>query len=73
MKLFRLETVGLGDYWVIANDPTEAEIALGKILDGSNYGFYEKRTVKTINYIAESIDNLTFVSGKKLIINIPVK
>jgi hypothetical protein len=45
-KLYKLSTAGLGDFWVIEEDPTKAEESLKKILDsGDGYGFSSKRTV----------------------------
>jgi len=55
MKLYKLST-GLGDYWVIAKDPTSAENKLMKILDDEDYGFASGRTVTVLTLIAESID-----------------
>jgi hypothetical protein len=54
MKLYRLVN-GLGDYWVIANDPTEAENKLKEVLDAGDYGFSSKRIVKEIHLVAEEI------------------
>lgn len=55
MKLYKLINE-LGDYWVIANDPTEAEKKLMKVLDdGEGYGFTSKRIVKQIHLVAEEI------------------
>jgi hypothetical protein len=52
MKLYKLIT-GLGTYWVIAKDPTEAETKLNTVLNaGSGYGFSE---VKEIHLVAQEI------------------
>ncbi len=53
-NLYLLTTNGLGDYYVLANDPTEAQKALIKILDDQNYGLYNDRRVINIKWITES-------------------
>lgn len=55
MKLYRLIT-HLGNYWVIAEDPTKAELKLKTVLDaGQGYGFSEDRIVREIHFIADQI------------------
>lgn len=53
-KLYRLEN-GIGSYWVIAKDPTDAESKLMNILNTSDYGFSKDRIVKEIHLIADEI------------------
>ncbi len=65
MKLYKL-TTGLGDYWVIANDPTQAEHKLTTILDVADYGLTKKRIVTQINLIADEIKD-EFLTDKFLI------
>lgn len=78
MKLYRITTRGLGDYYVIANDPTEATTKLAKVLNaGDGYGFYDKRKPDTITHIADEClfvndrNSFPFLLGgdAKLIIN----
>ena len=55
MRLYKLIN-GLGEYYVIANDPTEAEQKLKTVLDaGNGYGFERKRKVTGIDIIADEI------------------
>ena len=67
MKLFQLTTTGLGDYWVVANNPTEAENKLVNILNEYNYGYSTCRKVTIIKIIAEHITD-QFLTGKRLVI-----
>ncbi len=67
MKLYKLETAGLGDYWVLGNDSAEAEIKLSKMLEEASYGFYKDRRIHTIHIIAESADDKRFLTDKKLV------
>ncbi len=53
MNLYLLTTNGLGDYHVIANNPTEAQEFLKQTLDKQNYGFSYQRRVTNIQWIAE--------------------
>lgn len=67
-KLYRLVN-GIGDYWVIAKDPTEAEDKLMLALNAADYGFTKDRVVKEIHLIADEIYGGSFgVSGKFLVI-----
>ena len=66
MKLYKVENK-LGIYWIIANDPTDAENKLLNILDRNDYGFFDDRKVKQITVIAEAIDN-QFLTDKYLIL-----
>lgn len=63
MNLYRLHN-GIGDYWVVATDPTQAESKLKEVLDhGSGYGFSSDRQVTQINLIAESIEKSSLPVG----------
>jgi hypothetical protein len=53
-KLYLLTTIGMGQYYVIAENPSEAECALISTFEKQDYGFYEKRKVKNIEIVAES-------------------
>lgn len=52
-NLYPLTTAGLGDYYVLAKDPTEAQNALRKILDDQDYGISDKREVVLIKLISK--------------------
>lgn len=52
-NLYKLST-GLGTYYVIANDPTEAQYSLEEVFRKQDYGFDHKRKVTNIELIAES-------------------
>lgn len=45
----------IGDYYVVANDPTEADQALRRILDEENYGSSDERATSTITIMATEI------------------
>lgn len=62
-NLYRL-TTRLGDYWVSASHPTEAQEKLVNILDVGNYGFSKDRKVTTIELIAEGIGDNGIQPGK---------
>ena len=53
-NLYLVSTSGLGQFHVIANDPTEAEKALIKIFDDQDYGFRSDRRVIDIKWLAEA-------------------
>lgn len=53
-NLYLLTTKGLGDFHIIANDPTEAQNALIKILQEQDYGLSEHRHVMNIQWLAEA-------------------
>lgn len=61
MKLYKL-TTGLGDYFVIANDPTEAEQKLSKLLNENDYGYARDKKVTKFEVLAEEADN-QFLTG----------
>ena len=57
MKTLYKISNGLGDYYVIANDPTEANNKLKEVLDaGQGYGFSSNRKTKSIIPVAEEIE-----------------
>lgn len=65
MTLYKIEN-GIGTYWVVAEDLTEADEKLTKVLDYADYGFIAQRKTITITVIAEEVeDNLT---GKFLVL-----
>ncbi len=69
MKLYRLDTkLSDGTYWVLANDPTDAETKLSTFLYKHDYGFSNDRKVTSIMPIAESVSDEAFITGKKLIL-----
>lgn len=58
-NLYLLTTKGLGDFYVLASDPTKAQESLIKVLDYGKYGFDEDRFVTNIQWITESLEQLT--------------
>lgn len=65
MKLYGL-TTGIGYYYVIANDPTEAEQKLSKLLNENDYGYARNRSVTKFEVLAEEADN-RYLTGKYLV------
>jgi len=55
MKLYKIETKNLGEHWVIAQHPTEAEQKLTEALNKSYHGFMYQRRASVITVIAEAI------------------
>lgn len=55
-NLYQLTTRGLGDYYVLANDPTEAQDALKRIFNDQKYGSTDDRRILNIKWIAEAFD-----------------
>ena len=45
MKLFLLTTTGLGDFYLIADTPNDAENALINYLNKADYGFNNLRSL----------------------------
>jgi len=69
-NLYLLTTKGLGNYHALANDPTEAQDSLKRILDEQNYGNSDDRRIVNIEWIAEAFgksssnDTKPFLSDK---------
>ena len=69
-NLYLVTTNGLGDYYVLANDPTEAQNALKAILDEQKFGSSDDRRIINIKWIAEAFskslndDTKPFLSDK---------
>lgn len=69
MKLYLLSTVGLGDYYVVAEDPTSAESSLSKLLYSQDYGYSDSRIVNTIKLLAKGVDrNFVNLGTQRLIL-----
>lgn len=64
-NLYLISTNGLGQFYVIANDPTEAEKALIKIFDDQDYGFKKDRRVTNIQWLAEEAFKPDYQDNKK--------
>lgn len=54
-NLYILTTRGLGDFHVLANDPTEALNSLEKILNNQEYGFSDDRKVINIKLVTQTL------------------
>ena len=57
MKLYLLTTQKLGDFYVVASDPTRAETMLILMLNKADYGFSDDRKVVNIKNLATEIHN----------------
>lgn len=55
MKLYLLKTKGLKDFYVVAEDPTEACNRLTSMLNKSDYGFSDNRRITQIDILADEI------------------
>lgn len=72
--LYRLNTVGIGSFYVLATNSHQAEEVLLEELSKSDYGFYSKREIESIDVIAREIGKwddsgkLNFPSGNRLIL-----
>lgn len=66
MKLYGLKC-GIGYYYVVATDPTDAERMLLKTLNDADYGYSSHREVSQIDVIAEAPTD-RYLTGKFLII-----
>jgi hypothetical protein len=55
-KLYLLTTAGLGDYYIVAKDPTSAESSLSKLLYSQDYGSSISRVVNNIKLLAKGVD-----------------
>ena len=76
MNLYLLSTKRLGDFYVLAESPNDAEFKLSESLSLADYGFDAYRKVDNIKLVAEEIMEFpkgrpNFASGKKLIISNP--
>lgn len=72
-KLYLLSTQGLGDFYLVANTPNDAEDKLKLLLNKADYGFSEKRKITNIKTLAEELYNFpknspNFSSGNTLIL-----
>ncbi len=73
MRLYRLENRINNNWYVIADNPTEAENILESALYTENYGFTEQRKVTKIELVATEIEpalnsKFFFSGGDNLII-----
>lgn len=74
MNLYELITEGNDKFYLLAEDPTSAEVLLKKLLDKAGYGFSSKRKVVGIYLLSEELtcfpeDTPNFSSGHTLIIS----
>lgn len=74
--LYKLITQGLGEFYVIEDDPTKAQTKLYQQLAEQDYGLTDKRKVNTIEVVAEqnldSSGGIWFSGGGKLILGLIV-
>ena len=50
--------MGLGDYYLVAKSPNDAEMKLKTLLDAADYGFRENRKVENIRLLSEEVEAL---------------
>lgn len=55
MKLFLIKTKGVKEFYIVANDPTEACYRLTNMLDKSDYGYSDSRRITQIDILADEI------------------
>ena len=72
-KLYLLSTEELGDFYLVAKTPNDAEDKLKELLNKADYGFTRNRKVINIRLLAEELYNFpenkpNFSSGNKLIL-----
>lgn len=67
MKLYKV-TNEIGDWFIIAKHPTEAEDKLIEHLDKTDYGLSKNRVIKRIEIIATMADDDRFISGHFLLV-----
>lgn len=66
MKLYKV-TNRIGDWWVTAEHPTEAEEKVIKHLDKTDYGLSKDRIVNNIELIATKASDENFITGHFLL------
>ena len=56
-KLYLVSTKTLGDYYVVAESPNEAQDRLKKLIDKADYGFSDSRKIVNIKLLADELYN----------------
>jgi ribonucleotide monophosphatase NagD (HAD superfamily) len=64
MKLYMLKTIFHNDFYIVANDPTQAENRLTELLDKAKFRWSYDRIVKSIIVIADELKNYSWTGGK---------
>lgn len=76
-KLYLVSTSGLGEFYIVGSDPTQAEEKLLELLKQADYGTLSKRTVVCIKFLAQELSSFAgkpnFTSDKKLILQTTFK
>lgn len=67
-NLYLLTTQGLGQFYVIANDPTQAQNALIDLLGKEDYSFRYKRTIINIQWLAKTMDSCLLQDTRLIIV-----
>lgn len=60
--LFLVSTKGLGDFYIVATTPNDAETTLTSALNKTDYGFSKDRKITNIKILADQL--MDFPSGK---------
>ncbi len=74
MMLYRINTAGLGEFYIVASDTHTALCTLRDMLSVADYGFSNDRAVESIDILANEIGEFpkgkpNFSSKDKLIIS----
>lgn len=67
MNLYRVETSGLGNFYVISSDFQKAAEVLKKRLDKADYGFFSYRKITSVTLLAK--EEFYSFDGEKQIFN----
>jgi hypothetical protein len=62
MKLYKV-TNGIGDWWIVAKHPTEAEEKITNHVNKADYGFRKDRQVTNIELIATEAEDERFITN----------
>ena len=66
-KLYKL-TNNIGNWWVVAEHPTEAENKLSELLNIADYGHFLDREITNIELIATQYNDITNLTNHKLVV-----
>ena len=65
MKLYTLQTKGLGEFYVLADNPHDADTKLQKLFSENNYGYISDRLVMNTRLITEETGKKPFVFSEE--------
>lgn len=67
-KLYMVTTKKVGNFYIVADHPTEAVNKLKKFFVDVNYGHIEDREIEVIKYLAETCEDNRFPINKRLVL-----